>query len=89
MTHGRGVASGTIDDPKGSAEIVCLPGVTLYVDEEVLDFHITVSPGHTPEALARALQAAEARGLSLLDQDECEPVVLEDDSIRLYLKSII
>ncbi|MFJ9158673.1 hypothetical protein ACIRPS_17940 [Streptomyces griseoviridis] len=87
MTHGRGADSGTTDQPR-TVRSICRPGVTLHVDEELFDFHITASPEHTSENLAWVLQAAEALGLSLLDQDECEPEVLPDDSIRLYLKCI-
>ncbi|WP_411120616.1 hypothetical protein [Streptomyces sp. x-19] len=87
MTHGRGVDSETVEKPR-IPRLVCRPGVTLYVDEEQFDFHITASPDHTTENLSAVLRAAEALNLSLLDQDECEPEVLPDDSIRLYLKSI-
>ncbi|MGW6745431.1 hypothetical protein ACWGDX_32615 [Streptomyces sp. NPDC055025] len=87
MTHGRGADFGTVDQPR-TARQICRPGVTLYVNEEQLDFHITASPDHTTENLTAVLRAAEDLGLSLLDQDECEPEVLPDDSIRLYLKSI-
>ncbi|NEA50466.1 hypothetical protein [Streptomyces sp. SID10815] len=87
MTHGRGVDSGTVKE-KASVLLICRPGITLHVDEELFDFHITAAPDHSSEHLAEVLEAATTLGLSLLDLDECEPDVLPDDSIRLYLKSI-
>ncbi|MFF9644716.1 hypothetical protein [Kitasatospora aureofaciens] len=64
------------------------PGVWLHIDEESVDFHITVDPGHRTADLRFALSYAEAWGLALLSQDECEPEVLDNDRIRLYLKSV-
>ncbi|PCG86345.1 hypothetical protein CIB93_08895 [Streptomyces sp. WZ.A104] len=85
MAHNGGAA--VQDEPLKTAEIVFLPGVTLYVDHESWDYHITASPNHPPTHLRRILSAAEDRGLALLDQDACTPDLLADDSVRLYLQS--
>ncbi|GAB2329217.1 hypothetical protein [Streptomyces variabilis] len=88
MTDGRGVASDAVSGTTGGVEVIRLPGVVLHMDEESPDFHITAAPGHAPEHLSRVLDIADARELALLDLDECEPTLLEDSSVRLYLKSI-
>lgn len=64
------------------------PGVWLHIDEESVDYHITADPGHRTEDLRFVLSYAEAWGLALLSQDECEPEILDDNRIRLYLKSV-
>jgi hypothetical protein len=88
MTHGRGVASTAFGEPARPRELVTLPGVALHLDESSYDCHITATPGHTSDSLRRVLALAKSRGYTLLDQDECEPVLLEDDSVRLYLKNV-
>ncbi|MEU7643370.1 hypothetical protein [Streptomyces huasconensis] len=87
MTHGQRVAA-TEDEPIKVVELVSLPGITLHVDREDWDYHITVAPDHSPRHLRRILDAAKHRGLSLLDQELCVPALLEDDSVRLHLQSI-
>ncbi|OII68265.1 hypothetical protein [Streptomyces sp. CC77] len=76
------------DEAIKTVELVSLPGVTLHVDHGAWDYHITVAPDHTPGHLRRILAAARSRGLDLLDQDACVPVLLADDSVRLYLQSV-
>ncbi|MER6314638.1 hypothetical protein ABT237_12825 [Streptomyces sp. NPDC001581] len=87
MMHGQGAVSMCEAEPIRRAEVLYLPGVALHVTEDQSDCHITVSPGHAPDHLRRILQAAKQRGLGLLDQDECEPTLLADDSVRLYLQT--
>ncbi|MFE2104296.1 hypothetical protein ACFXAF_00220 [Kitasatospora sp. NPDC059463] len=62
-------------------------GVWLHIDDSLLDFHITVESEHRKADLRFVLGFAERWGLSLLDQDECEPEILDDGRIRLYLKA--
>ncbi|MFG3223245.1 hypothetical protein ACGF07_00470 [Kitasatospora sp. NPDC048194] len=62
-------------------------GVWLHIDGSLLDFHVSVEPGHKKDDLQFVLDFAERWGLSLLDQDECEPEILDDGRIRLYLKA--
>ncbi|MFD7738072.1 hypothetical protein [Kitasatospora sp. NPDC059800] len=64
------------------------PGVWLHIDEDCVDYHVTVDPGHRVEDLRFVLSYAKRWGLALLSQDECEPEILDGDRIRLYLKSI-
>ncbi|MFF4701112.1 hypothetical protein [Streptomyces chattanoogensis] len=85
MTHDWPVAA-TEDEAIRTVELVSLPGVTLHVDHDDWDYHITVSPDHAPGHLRRIIAAAQSRGLDLLDQDACVPVLLADDSVRLYLQ---
>jgi hypothetical protein len=62
--------------------------ITLVVDEEEYDFHIDARPGYKASAMREVLKAAESRGLELLDEDECEPEILEDGTVRLYLAPV-
>jgi hypothetical protein len=59
--------------------------VKLVIDEEAYDFHIIAGPGHKGAELRRVLDEAARRDLELLDDDEIEPEILEDDSIKIYL----
>ncbi|MCP3755745.1 hypothetical protein ACFRJ1_16935 [Streptomyces sp. NPDC056773] len=87
MMHDQGAVSMCEAEPIRRAEVLYLPGVALHVAEDQSDCHITVSPNHAPDHLRRILKVAEQRGLGLLDQDECEPTLLADDSVRLYLQT--
>ncbi|MFJ1932608.1 hypothetical protein ACIOGZ_08010 [Kitasatospora sp. NPDC088160] len=64
-------------------------GVWLHIDNDLLDFHVTVDPRHAIDDLRFVLDLAKSWGLGLLDQDECEPEILGGDRIRLYLKTLI
>ncbi|MCD2462472.1 hypothetical protein MBT42_02750 [Streptomyces sp. MBT42] len=59
--------------------------MTLVIDEEEYDFHIIAGPDHRSTELRRVLDEAAKFGLELLDDDECEPEIMEDDSIKIYL----
>ncbi|MGW3323868.1 hypothetical protein [Streptomyces virginiae] len=59
--------------------------VRLVVDQEQYDFHIIAGPDHTSAEIRRVLDEAARHGLELLDEDESEPEILEDDSIKIYL----
>ncbi|MFC9736658.1 hypothetical protein ACFVKC_01915 [Streptomyces noursei] len=85
MTHGRGVAFKAEGESIGSAEQNCVPRVALHIDHEGFDFHITAGPGYRVAELRHVLALAEERGLKLLDEDERDPELLEDGSVRLYL----
>jgi hypothetical protein len=62
--------------------------ITLIVDEEDYDFHIVARPGHKPSAMRTVLDVAKSRGLEVLDEDEMDPEILEDGSIRIYLAPV-
>ncbi|MGW8953514.1 hypothetical protein [Streptomyces sp. NPDC055709] len=59
--------------------------VRLVIDEGAYDFHIIATPDHKTAELRRVLDEARKYGLELLDDDEIEPEILEDDSIKIYL----
>ncbi|MCY0933616.1 hypothetical protein [Streptomyces sp. H34-S4] len=59
--------------------------VRLVVDQEAYDFHIIARPGHKGEEIRRVLAEAAKHGLELMSEDEVEPEILEDDSIKIYL----
>lgn len=59
--------------------------VRLVVDEEAYDFFIVASPDHKTAELRRVLAEARAIGLEVLDEDEAEPEILEDYSIKIHL----
>ncbi|QBI99442.1 hypothetical protein SEA_CAELUM_31 [Streptomyces phage Caelum] len=62
--------------------------ITLVVDEAEYDFHIDARPGYKASVMREVLKAAESRGLELLDEDECEPEILEDGTVRIYLAPV-
>ncbi|MEU0344255.1 hypothetical protein ABZ092_36275 [Streptomyces bobili] len=59
--------------------------IVLSVDYGDEDFHIDAKPGHSPADMRTVLAQARARGLEPMDADECEPEILEDGAIRIYL----
>lgn len=60
-------------------------GIVLSIDYDEEDFHIDARPGHSPAAMKAVLAQARARGLEPMNADECEPEILEDSTIRVYL----
>ncbi|WDS51746.1 hypothetical protein SEA_TRIUMPH_32 [Streptomyces phage Triumph] len=59
--------------------------VTLVVDEEAYDFHIIAGPDHKTAEIRCVLAEARKYGLEPLDDDEIEPEIMEDYSIKIYL----
>lgn len=88
MGHNEGADTSTT--PGGwCAEFSSPDGlITLAVDEKAYDFHIDARPGHKPSAMRDVLLAARSRGLEVLDEDEMDPEILEDGSVRIYLAPI-
>ncbi|MGW1836981.1 hypothetical protein [Streptomyces sp. NPDC002067] len=85
MSHGRGEVS---EIEEGEAEFrdqVRTPLIALYVDHESFDFHITAMPGYRASEMRRILALAARQGLGLPDEDDREPEILEDGSVRLHL----
>ncbi|MFJ6680603.1 hypothetical protein [Streptomyces werraensis] len=63
--------------------------ITLHYDAEAYDFHIDAQEGYSASCMRRILHGArEGFGLELLDEDEMEPEILEDGTIRLYLAPV-
>lgn len=59
--------------------------VRLVVDEEEYAWYIDAKPDYRASEMTRVLKEAEWVGLVLLDDDECLPEILDDDTIRIYL----
>ncbi|MGW0861311.1 hypothetical protein [Streptomyces sp. NPDC002611] len=55
------------------------------MDEEAYDFHIDAKPGYKTAVMKHVLGVAEWHELEMLDDGECEPEILEDGTIRIYL----
>ncbi|QMP84542.1 hypothetical protein HUN43_00030 [Streptomyces phage Endor1] len=58
-------------------------------DMEGFDFHIDASPGYEPEVMTHVLSWLQGWGLELMDEDECEPELLEHGITRIYLTPIV
>ncbi|MFI5863576.1 hypothetical protein [Streptomyces sp. NPDC051546] len=85
MTNGLG--EGPTSTPGGWRGEYTSPhgNVKLVVDQEAYDFHITAAPGHRAEEIRRVLREASKYRLELMCEDEAEPEILEDGSIKMYL----
>jgi hypothetical protein len=62
--------------------------IVLSVDEDECDFHIDAKDGYKASDMKAALELARSRGLEPLDEDECEPEILEDGTVRIYLATM-
>ncbi|MEU8133223.1 hypothetical protein [Streptodolium elevatio] len=58
--------------------------ITLRIDTEAFDACIDARPGYKSTVMAVMIRIAERLGLEPLDEDECEPEILEDGTIRIY-----
>lgn len=59
--------------------------IKLVVDEEAYDFHIDAKEGYRPSLMRSILLVAAREGYELLDEDEGDPEILDDYTIRIYL----
>jgi hypothetical protein len=59
--------------------------IKLVVDEEEYDFHIDAKEGYRPSLMRSVLLMARRIGLDLLDEDEGDPEIVDDETIRIYL----
>ncbi|MET8111166.1 hypothetical protein [Streptomyces prasinus] len=55
------------------------------MNEEEEDFHIDARPGYSATEMRAILALARRHGLEPMDADECEPEILEDGTVRVYL----
>ncbi|MCX5236251.1 hypothetical protein OG824_13680 [Streptomyces prunicolor] len=55
------------------------------MDDEAYDFHIDAKPGYQSSLMRHVLLVAEYQELDVLDEDEGDPEILEDGTIRIYL----
>ncbi|MEU3709021.1 hypothetical protein [Streptomyces catenulae] len=84
MLHGQGEVS---EMEGGAAECheVRASLIALHVDQGNFDFHITAMPGYRASEMRRTLALAKSQGLILPDEEDREPELLEDGSVRLHL----
>lgn len=74
------------DGWQGSGEFTSPDGlIVLSVAYDDEDFHIDARPGHKPAVMKCVLAQARSCGLEPMDADECEPELLEDGTVRIYL----
>ncbi|QAY15853.1 hypothetical protein SEA_TINABELCHER_30 [Streptomyces phage TinaBelcher] len=86
MEDWSGVASYGPDGWRGLGEFTSPDKlITLSVDYGEEDFHIDARPGHKPAYMKDVLEQARVRGLEPMDADECEPELLDDGTVRIYL----
>ncbi|MFG2923868.1 hypothetical protein ACGFYA_20460 [Streptomyces sp. NPDC048305] len=86
MENHSGVGTCGPDGWQGKGTFTSQDGlIVLSVDYGDEDFHIDAKLGHSPADMRTVLAQARARGLEPMDADECEPEILEDSTIRIYL----
>ncbi|QAX95482.1 hypothetical protein SEA_BARTHOLOMEWSD_32 [Streptomyces phage BartholomewSD] len=86
MENRSGVASYGPEGWRGQGELSSPDElITLHVDYGDEDFYIDARMGHKPSDMRSILAQARARGLEPMDADECEPELLEDGTVRIYL----
>lgn len=59
--------------------------IQLVVDEEAYDFHIDAKEGYRAGFMRSILLVAAYEGYELLDENEGDPEILDDETIRIYL----
>lgn len=59
--------------------------VDMMLDPDNYDWHIDLRPGHLGPEVATVIAVAEALGMEIYDEEECEPTVLEDGTMRLWM----
>ncbi|GAA0967358.1 hypothetical protein [Actinocorallia libanotica] len=59
--------------------------IHLRLDSHAHDYHIIASPGYRPSELREILRSLRLVGLVPISEDECEPDLLDDGSVRIYL----
>lgn len=59
--------------------------ISLSLDDVEEDFHIDARPGYSSREMRTVLDVAASRGLEPMEEGECEPEILENGTVRLYL----
>ncbi|MGW1040055.1 hypothetical protein [Streptomyces sp. NPDC002547] len=59
--------------------------ICVHLDDDRFDYHIDAKPGYRPSVMRAILRHTSRRGLELIPDDEEEPEILEDGTIRIYL----
>lgn len=62
--------------------------ITATYDEGEYDFHVDAKEGYDPAVMRDVLAGLRRLGLEILDDDEMEPEILEDGTIRRYLAPV-
>lgn len=60
-------------------------GVSVHLDAERGDYHMTVGPEAETDEVSHVLKALGRVGIRLLDLEECDPVILTGGAVMLYL----
>lgn len=86
--------------PEGVDALAMLKGRITYegpfgqtrfvIDTEAFDIHLDVGPDYHPDVVQNILTGiCEPLGFEPLDEDECEPELLENGWTRIYLTPIV
>ncbi|MFE4451405.1 hypothetical protein [Streptomyces sp. NPDC056796] len=62
--------------------------ISIVANEEEEDFHIDARRGYAPSVMREMLRYAAMLGLEPLDEDECEPEILADGTVRIYCAQV-
>lgn len=61
----------------------------LVLDHSAFDYHLDIGPDAPQQALDFLMELMTGYGFTLLDDDECDPELLDDDFIRVYFRPTI
>ncbi|MFI6205895.1 hypothetical protein ACIBAI_05770 [Streptomyces sp. NPDC051041] len=70
------------------SELSLPAGIKLVGDSSTWDRALIVQPDTSPSDMQEALAVVNLFGLEPLDDDECEPELLDDGSVRIWLVPI-
>ncbi|MFH8414342.1 hypothetical protein [Streptomyces collinus] len=91
MTHCYRLGDGPSDELGGwKGTYATADGlINLHFDSGAYDFYIDAKEGYRPRDMKALLEGARSHfGLEPLDEDEMEPELLEDGTIRIYLTPV-
>jgi hypothetical protein len=63
--------------------------IHFHANSTECDYHITARPDYSPKVMRALLEIIRRLGLEPMDDDECEPELLDDGSARIYLVPIL
>lgn len=70
---------------RGRSEFVNTFGTVRFViDTDAFEFYVDASPEHLPQEIAQVLTSLHGLGLEPMDDDECEPELLDDGWVRIH-----
>ena len=59
--------------------------IAVVLDSDAEDWHIDAGPGYRSSQMAALLDRTYSMGYEPLDADECEPEILDNGGVRIYL----